>query len=571
MISQRKKLGVWFIYIPVAIAVLYFFVQDLSIVPTFDFSYLALLALGFIINLTPIRHNYTYYTFIGGISLVTYVIFGLVSEIILSSIAVIVMIVGSDIRFDQHYRYPINLLISTFVSVMSAAGYEFVNWLLRDVHFYGHQLIPLISYMFVSVISNLLLVLLFRRFYSKDKNVKIFGVHLKFLLQLCLMTAPFAYIMLYLHDEMGLMGILIAALPYLILAIGAKYYYRVYNHHLILLEVNHYLRKLSKKTNTHKVIESFIKYLMLLFPTDRVVFANRNSDDEIVVEKIYEKNKNPREPQENFVFEKHSKIYNAVRRKEMAVYLTSNEWQTEPMCEEDYQPESIVVLPLNIMSKERGVLLMSHQHQGVYDDFFVSLIEVFYNYAKIILNNAYSYEVLEESNFTDYLTGLPNFRGFTTHFETIIDEENYETLSLIIMDLDHFKKVNDIHGHQAGNEVLKQVAKVLESYAKDSSLVARYGGEEFVVLLKDAGRVRALETAEKIRSGLEKHPCVITQSIVGNGSAEVNVTASIGVATYPDNTDNVYDLVRLADDVMYTEAKLAGRNMVSEYKENTSG
>jgi diguanylate cyclase (GGDEF)-like protein len=164
---------------------------------------------------------------------------------------------------------------------------------------------------------------------------------------------------------------------------------------------------------------------------------------------------------------------------------------------------------------------------------------------------------LERLSRTDSLTGLLNRRRFLEmcEREQIRAARYGRPLSLVLVDLDHFKQVNDTHGHAAGDQVLVEVARVLRSGVRDVDLVARYGGEEFAVLLPDTGRAGAEEVAARCLRLIESTPILVD-------SQRLDVTASMGVAAIPhERAKRVEDLIRLADDALY-RAKREGRNRV---------
>jgi diguanylate cyclase (GGDEF)-like protein len=157
---------------------------------------------------------------------------------------------------------------------------------------------------------------------------------------------------------------------------------------------------------------------------------------------------------------------------------------------------------------------------------------------------------------TDPLTGLANRRHFDEQLRRVIAETDRfgGTCSLIMADLDHFKKVNDEHGHDAGDAVLRHIASVLGEAVRTVDLCARYGGEEIAVLLPQTSQAGAFELAERLRATLESRPA--TQD-----GRELRVTASFGVATYPVPVPYGDWLLLAADKALY-EAKAAGRNCV---------
>jgi diguanylate cyclase (GGDEF)-like protein len=155
---------------------------------------------------------------------------------------------------------------------------------------------------------------------------------------------------------------------------------------------------------------------------------------------------------------------------------------------------------------------------------------------------------------TDGLTGLLNHRTFQARLdEHLASAERYgKRLSVVLCDIDHFKAVNDGHGHPAGDEVLRGVARALLKEARQTDLVARYGGEEFALVMPETDEAGAVATAERIREKVGQLAFETTQG-------RLRVTLSLGVATFPDDGDRKATLVERADACLY-HAKRNGRN-----------
>jgi len=165
------------------------------------------------------------------------------------------------------------------------------------------------------------------------------------------------------------------------------------------------------------------------------------------------------------------------------------------------------------------------------------------------LRTLWRVEHLERLAATDDLTMIANRRSFTSSLERELarSARSGEPVSLVILDLDGFKAVNDLHGHPAGDEALRNVAAALTIVCRDLDTPARYGGEEFAVILPDCGAAQGLEIAERLRAAVRAAPAVTT------------LTASAGVATFPQHGRDVDTLVLAADDALLA-AKRGGRN-----------
>jgi diguanylate cyclase (GGDEF)-like protein len=169
---------------------------------------------------------------------------------------------------------------------------------------------------------------------------------------------------------------------------------------------------------------------------------------------------------------------------------------------------------------------------------------------------------LREMAAIDVLTGLFNRRHlfarigseFARAERAVRRHEPKEDIGFILVDIDHFKAINDTHGHQAGDEVLKQFSTRLKSLIRAYDVIGRYGGEEFLVMLPNTNAAEATVVAERMRRVLAETPIII-------GSATILVTASLGVASAPESGADAETAIHRADECLY-RAKAAGRNRV---------
>ncbi|MDJ0805575.1 MAG: diguanylate cyclase [Gammaproteobacteria bacterium] len=158
----------------------------------------------------------------------------------------------------------------------------------------------------------------------------------------------------------------------------------------------------------------------------------------------------------------------------------------------------------------------------------------------------------------DQLTGLFNRRVLEERLSDEVDRVNRynHALSVFMLDIDHFKRINDTHGHQVGDFVLRRLAKILEKTTRKTDVLARYGGEEFVVILPETPLATAFPLAERLREEIMHQPIAIDATL------QIAVTASIGIASFPDHTESPQALLGIADQALYN-AKQQGRNRVS--------
>jgi len=167
---------------------------------------------------------------------------------------------------------------------------------------------------------------------------------------------------------------------------------------------------------------------------------------------------------------------------------------------------------------------------------------------------------LEQLAYYDPLTGLPNRRFFFDHASLILESSKRygNPLSLLIIDIDHFKKINDTYGHEAGDLVLKSFADILKKTIRQSDLPARLGGEEFVLLMPNTTLQQGKVVAERIRVSFQN-------SLIVYEEKEIRATLSGGLASFKSGIENVDDLIRMADEALY-KAKELGRNRIAVYE-----
>jgi diguanylate cyclase (GGDEF)-like protein len=220
----------------------------------------------------------------------------------------------------------------------------------------------------------------------------------------------------------------------------------------------------------------------------------------------------------------------------------------------DQSTESLLVVPLIAGDHRIGVLDVWRQGLDSFSDRDLERCALFAHVTAAAWNNAQLYRELEERVRTDALTGLRNTRWLDEMApqEAARSLRSDSQIGVLLLDLDHFKLVNDTAGHAAGDRVLRDVARVLRSVVRVGDDVVRFGGEEFLVLLHESNPEGALRVAEDVRAALAG---------MQPGVSDVRATASIGVAMFPLHGSTLDEVIRAADFAMY-QAKTDGRDRV---------
>ncbi len=215
---------------------------------------------------------------------------------------------------------------------------------------------------------------------------------------------------------------------------------------------------------------------------------------------------------------------------------------------------SLLVLPLLLHSRPLGTLILGSRRRHAFSDSVRATLEVLASHLAVSLANARMVAKLEQMATTDGMTGLLNKRAMLDMADQKVAAAARfsRKLSVLVTDIDFFKKVNDTYGHDVGDQVIRGLGEILKRQKRNTDVVARFGGEEFVVLCEETSEKGALLLAERIREELEK---TVFQSSIGSFS----VTCSVGISTFPEGGQNWESLFKSADEALYV-SKRSGRN-----------
>jgi diguanylate cyclase (GGDEF)-like protein len=220
------------------------------------------------------------------------------------------------------------------------------------------------------------------------------------------------------------------------------------------------------------------------------------------------------------------------------------------------QPSSVAIVPIAKDGRTLGALVLEAEEPGALTQDEARPLTVLSAIAAGSLELVWQIAEVDRRARTDALTGLWNRQHFGEELQrTLAEADRYgHPVSLVLVDIDHFKRVNDTWGHEAGDAVLRQVARILHDGVRSVDICVRYGGEEIAMLLSQTESERAVEVAERLRERIAAQP-------MRHGGAEIPVTASFGVATYPETVKVRDQLFPASDKALYI-AKHAGRNCV---------
>jgi diguanylate cyclase (GGDEF)-like protein len=218
--------------------------------------------------------------------------------------------------------------------------------------------------------------------------------------------------------------------------------------------------------------------------------------------------------------------------------------------------KSIIFLPLVCFSKVYGVLKVYSQKEDYFDMDDFRILEIIATTAAISIENISLFKTTQELALKDPLTGIYTRRAFEDKMdeEILVSARTKKPFSLAIIDIDHFKKINDTYGHQVGDEILKYMANMIKSSMREFDFIARYGGEEFALIMPQTDKKTALQVLRELTNLIKNYPPVVDENII-------KITVSIGVSEFPLEALSKSQIIRVADERLY-KAKNEGRDKI---------
>ncbi|WP_324717080.1 sensor domain-containing diguanylate cyclase [Carboxydochorda subterranea] len=228
---------------------------------------------------------------------------------------------------------------------------------------------------------------------------------------------------------------------------------------------------------------------------------------------------------------------------------------------------SEVAVPIRIKGRVLGVLNVESPRLSAFTEEDEQVLQAIADQAAVAIQNARLLGLTAQMAITDGLTELYNHRHFSQQLEIAVERARRmgSPVSVVLLDIDDFKMFNDRFGHLVGDEVLRQIGRLIRQSVRRTDLAARYGGEEFVLLLPDTGTDDALRLARRIQQAVPRAESFV-EALTRGGPG---ISLSAGVATFPDHAESARDLLRRADEACY-QAKRSGKNQVVVWEAQAS-
>lgn len=568
-LSNILKSSIWFAWlliVPTGIWLIYQIYPPAPVDANLDlFAFLLLMA---VVAAMPMVVNNTPIFLIQWVSLAVFLTYGIFIEMILMQIALLVLLMRLRIPKPDAYRYPLNSLMFFIVSLLSGllfyalGGTHGENFANEPYNLFLGTVYGVSNYAFNQVILTMLQMFVFKRkgpYFGKDfiwESVT------------TIITFPIGFVLYELYKDMGIISLLFVGIPFASLSVILSLYYssdKVNQYLQNAAEIGH---QLAERLKANEVVDLFIQKLIEMLPVNYAYILDVVSTDELKLISRVEHGQ-ILEPQAEHL-KKGDGICGMVwESRKPVIFHARKEWRKLDTFFLPYVAESILSVPIVRNNQVVGVLVLAANKKRAFEKSQLMIVDILCSYFAIAVENARHYERTKKNSEHCALTGLYNYRYFenmlSSEFAKLQNNER-KLLSLILLDIDHFKKVNDTYGHQSGNEILCELALRLKEIIGSRGTVARYGGEEFVALLPDMEKAEAMELAEQVRIMIADRPFTLLQSMEEDGKQLlVPITASIGVATAPQDADDSLSLIRHADRALYVGAKRSGRNRVAEY------
>lgn len=563
-VTKKRSIVLWLLWIAIVPLGLYWVYQQYP-PPEMDLWNLAAFGvLAILTSLMPLNINGTPMYLVQCVTIAVFLKYGLFAEVVLSQLTVLILLFRSRSDEPRHIRLPFNSLM--FFVVSSIAGIAYLNLggeigSMSIVHILMFGLI----YELISIIANHLFL------YTDDVFM---GVNKSFLsldtiwdFAITLLVFPYAITLYITEAYIGAMALFLLGIPFLMIAGLLRMYSSSEKVNIDLKKAGEIGHQLAARLSTDEVLDQFVIQVTNMFRLDYTYVIDYR-DGELLMLRMFENGEFIKNQVPPVRYNK-GIAGNVINSGLPVIYDKKSEWDDIVTGYLPVDAESIMCTPIARNNKIEGVLLVASRKKFAFAPHQLKILDILSTYFAVSLEKAGYVQRAIATSERCGLTKLYNYRYLDEALEKSMKKVKagqITNLSLVMMDIDHFKSINDTYGHQSGNDILVELANMIKEEVGSEGTVARYGGEEFVVMFENYGKEFSMLFAESLRKRVEEHEFLIQRDLDSERTLDkVHITLSIGVSTAPDDSDEPNALIRNADRALYIGAKQAGRNKVAAY------
>ena len=527
---------------------------------------LTFLLLLFLVAAFPIIINKTPIFLQQGVSLAVFLEYGLFAEVILTQLALGALFIKIRLGKNEMLRIPINSLMFFFISLSGGLAYYAVGGtnvpeqIMTKENIWAILAYALTCFLMNQFILHIIDVTVFkekRALLSKDMLWD--GIS-------SIVVFPVGFALYILYQKISVVAILFIGFPLVSIAVAMQAYHSsvTVNKHLHRTsEIGH---QLAASLNPHAVLDLFVKEVCRLFPDASMYVLDVKAGERLeMLQSADSAGLGGIRP------ELEELAYKSWHSGKSLLFQDKKGWKKSvASIAEDNRAESLLYIPIIRKGKIEGILLLAGTKKRMFEELHLNILEILCSYMAISIENAKHYQETKRKSEKCLLTGAYN-HGYVKEMlrrnHQMVRNGTLAELSLLMLDLDFFKKINDTYGHECGDLVLCETTKRMQLHCPKDGIVARYGGEEFMVVLPGVNEIEAFKIGEKIRKEIAGSPIMLRDNLVPGNDISLYVTASIGVASCSQESQDYMDIVRNADKAMYLGAKKVGRNKVGVYRD----
>ncbi|MEK3934047.1 sensor domain-containing diguanylate cyclase [Sporosarcina sp. FSL W7-1349] len=534
-------------------------------------TFLLILATLIFLALFPIHVDEIKITLDRWVVFAVFFLHGAFVELIMMQIALVFLQWRTKSAIPPLQRFFINSTMFAVISVVSASAFRLGEGT-PGLSEYGTLVMAGILYAVVYSLMNSALFLAFSKLAGRPIRAMKRAVAWDFLLTM--LSLPLAVSFCILAARLGNIAIFLTGIPSVLILLVVQLYHKSDRLQAKLSSATEIGHELADRLVTEEVFKTFIRKLRDVLEYDQAYLFDFHHQKKRTF--IYSTDTGFLKNEAcDFKGDPVQLFGGRIDLEEIRIY--PNRKAIETLRPLDFEPTtgSVLTAPIHWKGKTEGILIVASDRPYFFRELDKEIVQLLTGYFATAVTKAKLYEKTIEKSERCGLTKLHNLRyllGRLDEEQVRYDNGEIGAISAIMMDIDHFKSINDTYGHQSGNDILVEFAKLLHGFAGEERILARYGGEEFVLILPGMEKEEAILLAETIRAEVASLIFRIVPDLSENREPmDVQITLSLGVSSIPEDVKDKNHLLRNADRAMYIGGKQAGRNRVGVYGEELVG